>query len=81
MESIDSNTVAMSTEPKIYTVSQAAQRLDLSAVRVRQFCQEGRIGRKLGNLWVIEDNELRRFAAKKRIPGAKSKKNRKTVLT
>jgi hypothetical protein len=71
----------MITEPKIYTVSQAAQRLDLSAVRVRQFCQEGRIGRKLGNLWVIDSNELQRFARQKRPVGAKSKKNRKTVLT
>ena len=59
------------------TVTEAASRLGLSSIRVRQFCQEGRIGEKLGPLWIISEQELRRFAKKPRPWGGLRKKKQK----
>ena len=62
---------------KLLTVSQAAEELGVSSVRVRQFCQQGRIGEKVGPLWLIAEKELLRFAGKPRPHGGPRKKKRK----
>lgn len=51
------------------TVTDAAERLGLTPVRVRQFCQQGRLGEKCGSFWIISEAELRRFAKKTRKSG------------
>jgi excisionase family DNA binding protein len=43
------------------TIEEAARELELSPRRVRQFCQEGRLGRRLGWQWVITRDELEEF--------------------
>lgn len=58
------------TSPKLLSVNDAAEKLQLSSVRVRQFCQEGRLGRKIGNIWVIDEKELDKFSTVKRPHGA-----------
>lgn len=50
-------------DPKIdvlalYTVTEAAEALELSEPRVRTLCQEGRMGRKVGRDWVITAEEI-----------------------
>lgn len=60
---------------KLLTVTQAADVLGLSPVRVRQFCQEGRMGEKYGPLWMIREKELRSFAKKSRPAGGRREKN------
>jgi excisionase family DNA binding protein len=64
----------MSKASNYLTVSQAADYLGLTPVRVRQFCQQGRIGEKVGNFWLIPRGELRRFSRKSRTPGNPNKK-------
>jgi hypothetical protein len=51
------------------TPAQAAAILRLSPVRVRQFCQEGRIGKLYGRSWLITEAELAAFKRQKRQPG------------
>jgi hypothetical protein len=53
----------------LLSVSQAAARLDLTPRRVRQFCLDGRLGQRVGNRWVISENELTEFAEKPRPEG------------
>jgi excisionase family DNA binding protein len=43
------------------TIEDVARELNLSTRRVRQFCQEGRLGRRLGWQWVITRDELEEF--------------------
>jgi hypothetical protein len=62
---------------KLFTVTEAAKELGLSPVRVRQFCQEGRIGRKHGTFWLIDEGELKRFARQERPAGGRREKNPK----
>ena len=61
--------------PVFYSTSKAAQFLGLSETRVRQFCQEKRIGRKIGNSYVITQDELLEFAKNERPTGKPPKKN------
>lgn len=75
---IGCDTFGMS-KPQILNVAEAAERLGLSAIRVRQFCQEGRLGQKCGGFWIISEQELRRFARKPRPWGGLRKKNQKTL--
>jgi hypothetical protein len=51
------------------SVEQAAEKLDLTPQRVRQFCREGRLGRRVGKTWVITDAELEAFAKIPRLRG------------
>lgn len=51
----------MSTLP-LLTPAQAADRLGLSVSRVKQFCEEGRIGQRVGRRWIICRDELEQFA-------------------
>jgi hypothetical protein len=44
---------------------------------VRQFCQQGRLGQRAGNQWVIAEDELKAFARKPRPDGYPKGKPRK----
>ncbi len=46
----------------LLSCDQAAEVLDVTPIRVRQFCQEGRLGQKVGGQWVIPRDELEQFA-------------------
>ena len=59
--------VTMRTE--YYTTTEAADYLGVSVSRVVQFCQEGRIGRKIGRNWAISRDEAHRFFLLRRKPG------------
>jgi hypothetical protein len=56
---------------KLLTTKEAAFLLGLSSVRVNQFCQEGRMGKKFGKAWMIEISELEKFAQIERSTGVK----------
>ena len=51
------------------TVEEAAQELELKPERVRAFCREGRLGRRVGRQWVITREELEAFKQIPRPPG------------
>ena len=53
----------------ILSCEEAAERLNVSVVRVRQFCREGRIGKRLGKLWIIQEAELEQFRRRPRKNG------------
>lgn len=44
-----------------FTTAEAAARLGLSEVRIRQLCNDGRFGRKLGRDWIITEDEIQAF--------------------
>ncbi|MBX3057459.1 MAG: helix-turn-helix domain-containing protein [Anaerolineae bacterium] len=50
---------------ELMTVDEAAAELELTPQRVRQFCRDGRLGRRVGRQWVITREELESF---KKIP-------------
>jgi hypothetical protein len=64
----------MPSNEKMYSTTEASKILQVSVIRVRQFCQEGRIGRKVGERYVIFEKELLEFARKSRPRGRKLKK-------
>ena len=45
----------------LLSCDEAAVELGVTSIRVRQFCQEGRIGQKVGGRWVIPRDELEQF--------------------
>lgn len=45
----------------LLTTTEAAEQLGISPRRVAQLCSEGRLGNKLGDRWVISQEELRQF--------------------
>lgn len=49
-------------DPKYLTTAEAAARLGLSKMRVRQLCVAGRIGKKMGRDWLISEEELAEFS-------------------
>jgi excisionase family DNA binding protein len=51
------------------TAEEAAEELGLTPQRVREFCQQGRLGRRVGRQWVITREELERFKQTPRPPG------------
>lgn len=58
------------SQEKLYSVKEAAERLDISGARVRQLCQEGRIvAFKIGNRWVMTDDSLKAFESEPRRAG------------
>lgn len=59
---------------KLMTVPEAARVLELSDVRVRQLCQEGRLGRKIGARYIIDEQEVREFSKLNRPAGRKPAK-------
>lgn len=61
-------------EEKLVTVPEAAVILGVSVMRVRQFCQQGLIGKKIGVQWLMTNAELAEFnARRKRTPGPEKK--------
>lgn len=53
----------------LMTVKEAAQVLGVTPIRVRQFCTEGRLGRRFGNRWAITKDEVRKFKKRDRPTG------------
>jgi len=68
----------MSTLP-LMTPEEAANYIGVSSVRIRQFCTEGRIGQKVGERWVISEDELRQFAKIPRQTGRPPSENTSNV--
>lgn len=67
--------MTVSNEP--ITTAEAAELLGVTEIRVRQLCQDGKIGRKFGNQWLLTSEEIERFKPNyKRTPGPE-KKHRK----
>ena len=52
----------MASPYNLLTVNEAAIRLGLSAVRVRQFCLQGRFGHNIGGRWLVSEEEIRLFS-------------------
>ena len=46
----------------LVNVAYAAEYLGISGSMVRVFCRAGRLGQKVGKQWVIEREDLERFA-------------------
>ncbi len=59
---------------ELLSVKQAAKELGVSGNRVREFCQEGRLGEKVGRQWIITRDELDKF---KKIPRKRGAPKRK----
>ena len=54
----------------LLSVAEVAKRLRLSERRVRQLCEDGRLGRRVGGrVWVVSEREVVRFEAIPRRPG------------
>ncbi len=58
---------------ELLSVKQAAKELGVSGNRVREFCQEGRLGEKVGRQWIITRAELEAFKQIPRKRGAPRK--------
>jgi hypothetical protein len=54
---------------EIMTVKQAAKALGISGRRVRQLCEQGIMGRKVADMWIIEPKDVERYKAMRRPPG------------
>lgn len=60
---------------KLLSVPEAAEVLSLSNVRVRQLCQQGRIGEKIGRNYILTEREVKEFAKKTRPAGRPAQKS------
>lgn len=63
---------------ELLSVKEVAGELGVSENRVREYCQEGRLGEKVGRQWVITREELEAFKKiprKRGAPRTKSKKD------
>ena len=58
---------------ELLSVKQVANELGISENRVREFCQEGRLGEKVGRQWIITRSELEAFKLIPRKRGAPRK--------
>ena len=56
-------------ETKLLTTTEAAAVLGISEIRVRQLCQDGRLGQKIGRDWLFTQAELDEFLATPRPVG------------
>lgn len=54
---------------ELLTPEDVAARLRIRESLVRRYCQQGRIGRKIGDRWFITPEELREFRKIPRHPG------------
>ncbi len=61
---------------RFLTTKQAAKMLGLDISRVRCFCEEGRLGQKIGRNWAITESELEKFKTIPRTPGRRWPKTR-----
>ena len=57
----------------LLTVEEAAKKIGVSEVRVRQFCKQGRLGRRFGANWAISQDEVTAFKRLKRKNGRPKK--------
>ena len=55
---------------ELLTVPEVAIELNRSEHRVREYCREGRLGRKIGRQWLITRSELEEFKLIPRKHGA-----------
>lgn len=65
----------MASKEDLLSPQQAAERLGVSLSRIHQFCQDGRLGQRVGGVWIIADSDLREFAKMPRQPGRPAEKN------
>lgn len=72
----DSGSIMNMTRAKYFTTAEAAEKLGLDERRVRQFCEAGRLGVKIGRNWAISEADLKRFAKKPRAVGRPPKKGK-----
>lgn len=61
--------VTMASTLKLLSPQKAAERLGLSLSRIHQFCRKGRLGQRVGGVYVISEDELRQFSKRPRNPG------------
>jgi hypothetical protein len=66
----------MASTAKLLSPQQAAARLGLSLRRIHQFCKSGRLGQPVGGVYVIPEDDLRKFAKKPRNPGRPAEKRK-----
>lgn len=52
-------------------IEEAAEVIGVTPQRVRQFCREGRLGRRVGRTWIITREEAEAFADIPRNPGVR----------
>lgn len=59
---------------KLLSTKEAAERLNISPIRVRQFIQEGRLKAQLvGRDYIIQESEIKRLEKSDRKPGRPAK--------
>ncbi|MCI0348656.1 MAG: helix-turn-helix domain-containing protein [Acidobacteriales bacterium] len=54
---------------KLYSTTEAAEKLGIAESLVRRYCLQRRIGSRVGKNWVISEDEIRLFSQIKRQPG------------
>lgn len=54
---------------RYHTTAEAAEILGIDQSLVRRYCEQGRLGEKIGRNWAIEAGELKAFKKVKRRPG------------
>ena len=59
----------MATEIAMYSVKEAAQKLNLSERTVRWHCKNERLGRPVGHSYVITDADIKQFLKLPRLVG------------
>lgn len=62
---------------ELLSVKEVAEELGVSENRVREYCQEGRLGEKVGRQWVITRAALDEFKKIPRKRGAPRRKNKR----
>jgi hypothetical protein len=51
----------MNTQADFLSVEEAAAELGRTARRVRQICEQGQLGQRVGGVWIIARSELEAF--------------------
>ena len=59
----------------LLSVVQAAKRLNLSERRVQKLCQDKRLGQLVGDIYVISEDDVKRFAKLPRKAGRPKSSN------
>jgi excisionase family DNA binding protein len=59
----------MNTQADFLSVEEAAAELGVTARRVRQICEQGQLGQRIGSVWAISRAALEQFKQAKRPPG------------
>lgn len=54
---------------RLYSTAEAAEKLGITESLVRRYCRHGRIGTRIGKVWVISADEIRLFKQIDRQPG------------